>query len=193
MRSLGELVGKSLVWRADLGLAINPNTERHYVLWDGQEPVVTAQVIWERQKFFDVIMECGEGTYQAHLDLTRPDRPSVAWKTGEEFSLAGLTVTSEGLITCEGLIKTHSGRNLVLAPTRQVGYEYTIFAAGGPRMLTIAAFAKAIGGNPGEMSIAPEEATDIEMPALVLMAFAVANEQVRLLHRSETQGYQGNF
>jgi hypothetical protein len=193
MRSLGELVARELVWQADVGMAIDPSIERHIVLWDGQEPVVTAQIMWERQKFFDVILECGEGTYQAHIDMTRPDRMSVAWKTGEDHSLAGLIVTSEGLITCEGLINTNGGRRLVFAPTRQIGYEYTIFAVGGPRLLTLAAFGKGIGGNPGHMSIEPEEATDVEMPALVAMAFAVANEQVRLLHRDETQGYQGSL
>jgi len=135
--------------------------------------------------FFDFIVESAEGTYQVHMDLLDPNRPSVAWKTGESTSLAGFTRESEGSITVKGWISTASGLSLVWAPTFDLGYEYAFFAPGGPRMITVsAAMEVGIGGNPGHMLIAPEAAADPELPALVGLSIALANEQVLLLHRS---------
>ena len=36
----------------------------------GDEPVVQAQTMWQRNEYFDVVMESGEGTHQVHMDLT---------------------------------------------------------------------------------------------------------------------------
>jgi hypothetical protein len=185
VRALAELGGKDLRWHVDLDPRIPLEAERHYVLYDAGEPVVTAQAMWKRMVFFDFIVESGEGTYQVHIDLLDPTRPSVAWKTGESTSLAGFTCESEGSITARGWIRTDSGRTLVWAPTFDLGYEYVVFAPEGPRMITVsAAIEVGIGGNPGHMLIAPESAADPELPALVALSVALANEQVMLLHRS---------
>jgi hypothetical protein len=51
-------------------------------------------------------------------------------------------------------------------------------------MITVsAAMEVVIGGNPGHMLIAPAAAADPELPALVGLSVALANEQVLLLHR----------
>jgi hypothetical protein len=185
MRAFSELGGKDLRWHVDLDPRIPPNGERHYVLYDAGDPVATAQAMWQRMVFFDFIVESGEGTYQVHMDLLDPNRPSVAWKTGEATSLAGFTRESEGSITAKGWISTASGRSLVWAPTFDFGYEYVVFVPGGLRMITVsAAMEVGIGGNPGHMLISPESAADPELPALISLSVALSNEQVLLLHRS---------
>lgn len=185
MRSFSELAGKDLRWHVDLDYQIPLEAERHYVLYDADEPVVTAQAMWKRLVFFDFVMESGEGTYQVHIDLLDPTRPSVAWKAGESTSLAGFTCESEGSITARGWIHTASGRSLVWEPTFDLGYEYVVFVPESPRLITVsAAIEHGIGGNPGHMLIAPEASADPELPALVALSFALANEQVLLLHRS---------
>ncbi|HXC77376.1 MAG TPA: hypothetical protein VNU19_10015 [Candidatus Acidoferrum sp.] len=187
MRSYSELAGKDLRWHVDLGYKVPVEAERHYVLYEADEPVVTAQAIWERLVFFDLVTESGEGTYQVHIDLTDAKRRSVAWKAGESTSLAGFVLESEGPITAKGWITTASGRSLIWEPTLSFGLEYVVFAPAGPRLITVsAALEHRIGGTAGNMLIASEAAGDPELPALAGLGFALACEQVMLLHRSRT-------
>jgi hypothetical protein len=193
VRSLSELTGLNLVWQVQPGSAGIPDQAQHsYVLFSGAEPVVQAQVMWQRLDHFDAIMECGEGTYQVHMDLTGAKRSSVVWKLGETASAAAFELVSESIITCTGWINTANLRTLAWAPTHEMGYEYTIFVPGGPRLITLAAAASLhIGGNSGAMTLAPEMVGDAELAPLVALGFAVANEQVMLLHRALTPGGPG--
>jgi hypothetical protein len=73
-----------------------------------------------------------------------------------------------------------------------MGYEYAIYAPGGPRLITLAAAASLhVGGNSGAMTLAPEMAADAELAPLVALGFAIANEQVMLLHRATEPGGPG--
>jgi hypothetical protein len=185
VRSFTEVTGQDLVWTGDAGNTIPPTGDFHFALYEGQDGLATARVTWQRQGFFDVTMECADGAYQSHMDLTRNDRQALVWKSGENSSVLVWSVAWELVISCGGTINTRGGRKLLLEPTHQVGYEYAIFPEGGARILTLAAWAKySIGGNPGHMSIEPGSATDPDLPALVLLAFTVANEETRLLHQS---------
>ncbi|HEX2680445.1 MAG TPA: hypothetical protein VHQ03_04055 [Candidatus Dormibacteraeota bacterium] len=152
----------------------------HYVLFDGEEPVVTAHVMWWRMQWFDAIMECGEGTYQAHIDLSRYNRQSVAFKVGQNYSLVGLVVTGESIAACSASIVTLSKRQLWLVPSMALSRVYSVTPPGGPTLFTLEA---CLNLDPGTMFIAPQAAGDPELPALVAMAFAMANEQSLLLHR----------
>jgi len=156
----------------------------------GDEPVVQAQMIWKRYVSYEVVMEAGEGTYEVHMDLADPKRRSVVQKAGVEDSAATFDLATENIVTATGWITTASQRKLAWAPTHELGYEYVIYAPGGPRLVTLSAafslgtnLAGHMGGNPGHMLIAPEEAGDPELPALVALNFALANEQVYLIHR----------
>lgn len=184
---------QNLVWTVQPGSAhILDEAQRSWVLFMGDEPVVQVQTIWQRIDYFDAIMESGEGTHQVHMDLTSPTRSSVVWKTGENQSVAGFELVSESVITCTGWINTASRRTLAWAPTHGMGYEYAIFASGGPRLITIAAASSLhIGGNSGQMTIAPEMEGDAELAPLVALGFALANEQVMLIHRAKQPGGPG--
>ena len=188
MRSLSELAGQDLTWQIQPGSAtISDRAQHSYVLFMGDEPVVQAQVIWQRMVSYEVIMEAGEGTYEVHMDLAVPERRSMVQKAGVADSIAVFELASENMVTATGWITTASSRKLAWAPTHEAGYEYVIFAPGGPRLVTLSAafsFTKlAVGGNPGHLLVASEEADDPELPALVAMNFALANEQVYLIHR----------
>ena len=163
---------------------IRTEGEIHYVLYDANEPVVTAQATWKRLAYFDLVVESGEGAHQVHIDTMDWHRRSVAWKTGEPTSLAGFVLESEGSFSVKGWITTASGRSFALAPTSASGFEYVVFPPGGRRLITVFPLIKGIGGNPGYMLIAPEAASDPELPALVGLSFALACEQVMLVHRS---------
>ena len=186
MRSFSELTGRVLVWQSsDLGASIPDTGDYHFALFDGQEVVATAHVTWQRQLLFDVTMESGDGIYQTHMDLSRNDRPTVVWKPGENHTIISFSPAWEMVIAMGGPITAQSGRQLMLEPTHQMGYEYAIFPLGGARILTLAAWAKiSIGGNPGQMSIEPSSAADPELAALVALAFTVSNEETRLLHQA---------
>lgn len=183
MRPFSQLTAQDLVWTSDAGSTVPNRGDYQFALYAGQELVATAHVTWQRQGFFDVTMESGDGSYRSHMDLVRNDRPTVVWRTGEQNSLLSFAVGWELIIACGGTVNTGDGRKLLLEPTHQMGYEYAIFPEGGARILTLAAWAKvSIGGNPGHMSIEPASANDPELPALVLLAFTVANEEIRKIH-----------
>lgn len=172
------------MWNSDGGSSIPDQEDIHFALYAGQEPIATAHVTWQRMAFFDVTMESADGAYQSHMDLTRNDRQTLVWKAGQTSSVLAWTIAWEKVIVCGGPIVTQAGRKLLLEPTHELGYEYAIFPEGGARILTLAAWAKlTIGGNPGHMSIEPASAGDPELAALVLLAFTVANEETRLLHK----------
>ncbi|HET6312185.1 MAG TPA: hypothetical protein VFH00_14420 [Candidatus Nitrosotalea sp.] len=181
MRSLSELTGQYLVWKVEPGSAGNPDqAQRNYVLFIGDEPVVQAQAIWERMVSYELVMESSEGTYQVHMDLADPKRRSVVWKTGETHSAAGFELASKEGIIATGWINTANRQRLAWAHVNSV-YEYVIFAPGGPRLITVSAVASLhIGGNPGQMTLAPEMAGDRELVPLVALGFALANEQLQL-------------
>jgi hypothetical protein len=158
--------------------------DRACTLFDGVEPVVNGRIMWQRLKTFDFAMEPAEGVYEVHIDLRDPGhRPAMAWKAGETQSVVAFELVAEGSITARGWITNAAGRRLAWEPTHDVGFEYVVFAPGGPRLITVsAAFEVAIGGNPGHMLIAPEAATDPQLPALVALGFALACEQALRLH-----------
>ena len=173
MRALTDLVGLNVNWKIDMGLGLPDTAERHYVLFNGDEPVVEAQVIYQRLSNFDVIMESGDGTFQVHMDLTNPARKSVAWKAGTRESIAGFTAEPEimtmvkvmgmevPVFNCNGWIATANGRNLAFVPTLAYGAEYVIFEPGGPRLVTMAATAGvSISGSAARMMISPEIVAD---------------------------------
>jgi hypothetical protein len=184
VRSFSELAGKDLRWHTDLGYVVMTESTVHYALYDAAEAVATAEVTWKRLAYFDFVMESGDGIYQVHMDLHDWRRRSVAWKAGHSTSVAGFVLESEGSVTAKGWITTASGRSLVWEPTHIVGYEYVVFESGGPRLITVSAALKVIGGNSGHMLIASEAAADPELPALVGLSFALACEQGLFLHRS---------
>ena len=221
VRALTELVGLDVNWKLDMGMGVPDSAERHYVLFNGDEPVVQAQVIFQRLSHFDVMMESGDGTFQVHMDLTSPARKSVVWRSGTRDSIAGFTADPEimtmvnvlgmevPVFACKGWIATANGRNLAWVPTLDYSYEYVIFQPGGPRLVTMAATfgahssitgsaarmmvppeitaeaARAGIGMPGCMIISPEGAADAELGGLVALGFAVANEQVMMLHHEQ--------
>jgi hypothetical protein len=185
MRSFSELAGQDLHWRFEEGSAeVSVAGTRVYVLYDADDQVAQAGVTWQRTVSFDVVLDVGEGTFQVHMDLASLARPSVVWKAGSSESAAGFKVGSEGSLTSNGWITTASGRSLAWVPTNVIGAEYVLFQPGGQALITIAAAPSiSIGGNPGHMLIAPDEAADPDLAALATLGFALANEQMLLLHR----------
>ncbi|HEV2217541.1 MAG TPA: hypothetical protein VGV88_08205 [Candidatus Dormibacteraeota bacterium] len=116
----------------------------------------------------------------------------MAWKAGATQSAAGFELVAEGSFSARGWITTASGRRLAWEPTRETGYEYVVFEPGGPRMITVtAAYQLTFKGNPGQMLIAPEAATDPELPALVALGFALACEQALRLHWDAPRTFRG--
>ena len=186
MRSFSELTAIDMMWQGDIGFTIPDLGNFHFVLYAGQEPVATAHMTWERQRFFDVMLESGDGAFESHMDLTRTDRPTVVWKTGDSQGLVSMVVTWEQIISCGGTIDTRSGRKLLFEPTQQMSAQYAIFPEGGARILTMfgpAATVPALSTYPGHMSIEPASAGDPDLPALVTLALTVASEEPRLLHQ----------
>ena len=98
MRSLSELAGQDLTWQIQPGSAtISDRAQHSYVLFMGDEPVVQAQVIWQRMVSYEVIMEAGEGTYEVHMDLAVPERRSMVQKAGVADSIAVFELASENM------------------------------------------------------------------------------------------------
>jgi hypothetical protein len=186
MRPFSELTAIDMMWKGDIGFAIPDLGNFHFVLYAGQEPVATAHMTWERQRSFDVMLESGDGTFESHMDLTRTDRPTTVWKTGDTEGLVSMVVTWEQIVSCGGTINTRGGRKLLFEPTQQMSAVYAIFPEGGARILTLAgpaATIEALSTYPGHMSIEPASASDPDLPALVTLALTVASEEPRLLHQ----------
>jgi hypothetical protein len=186
MRSFSELTAIDMMWQGDIGFTIPDLGNFHFVLYAGQDPVATAHMTWERQRFFDVMLESGDGTFESHMDLTRTNRPTTVWKTGESEALVSFAVAWELIVSCGGTIDTRDGRKLLFEPTQQMSAVYAIFPEGGARILTLAgpaATIAALSTVPGHMSIEPGSASDPDLPALVTLALTVASEEPRLLHQ----------
>ena len=115
----------------------------------------------------------------------------MAWKAGVEQSTAGFQVAFEGLITADGWITTASGRPRSPHPTRTAANTPFLRRADTQ---AASAFSLSIGGNPGQTLISAEGAADPDLPSLVLLCFAMTNEQVLLLHRPDLKEQQkGQF
>ncbi len=183
MRSFSELAGANLHWEFDTSPII-PNTgDRHYVLFRGSEPVVTAQSKWEKLVCFEVVLEAGEGTYFVHMDLTASPLQAVVWKAGTAFSAAGFRLTSWSSTTFAGIITTASGRTLTWHPKMQVGLPTRtglLIAPNGSILLSIDP--KTGSTTSGSLQISSALAGDPDRAALITLAFALCNEQGLLLH-----------
>ena len=175
MESLSNLGGRQLLWKVDLDAGIVPSSaERLYVLFDGEVPVVTAQAMWERQSYFDMVIECGEGTFQAHVPFDKPPpRSGVAWKLGQQTSIAGFVENSEMGAFIYGWIDTASGRRLNMDVPNPFTVEYVVSSPAATRLFTIV--------PAGRMMIAAEGASDPELPGLVVLTLAVSFGQLMLL------------
>jgi hypothetical protein len=183
MRSFSELAGADLHWAFDTSPII-PNTgDRHYVLFRGSEPVVTAQCKWEKLVSFEVALEAGEGTYFVHMDLTATPLQAVVWKAGTSFSAAGFSLTAWSSFAFAGTITTASGRTLTWQPKTLLGVatiEGLLVAPDGTILLSIVA--KTGSTVSGKMQISPALAADPDRAALCALAFALCNEQGLSLH-----------
>ena len=177
MESLSNLAGRTLTWKVDLDAGIVPSTaERHYVLFDADVPVVTAQAMWDRQSYFDMVMECGEGTYKAHIAYDQPrPRPAVAWKLGEQTSLAGFVEVGDIGTEIYGWIDTASGRRLTMDVPNVFTSQYVVTSPSGTRLFTVVPL--------GHMVISLDGAADPELPALVVLTVAIGCGQLMLLDK----------
>jgi hypothetical protein len=183
MRSFSELAAADLHWEFDTSSIIPTTGDRHYVLFSGSEPVVTAQAKWEKFVSFEVALEAGEGTYFVHMDLTASPLNAVVWKAGTSFSAAGFSLTAWSSTTFAGTITTASGRTLTWKPKIQLGLPTTegqLLAPDGSILLSIVA--KTGSTNSGRLQISGALASDPDRAALITLAFALCNEQGLLLH-----------
>jgi hypothetical protein len=193
MRSFSELAGFELHWEFDTSSVI-PNTgDRHYVLFHGSEPVVTAQSKWEKLVSFEVALEAGEGTYFVHMDLTATPLKAVVWKAGTSSSAAGFSLTAWSSFFFAGTITTAAGRTLTWQPKSVLGFPTTqglLVASDGTILLSIVP--KSGSTVSGKMQISAALAADPDRAALIALAFALCNEQGLLLHLAPGRGTDGN-
>ena len=193
MRSFSELAGADLRWEFDTSPII-PNTgDRHYVLFRGTEPVITAQAKWEKLLSFEVALEAGEGTYFVYMHLTGTPLQAVVWKAGTSFSVAGFYLTAWSTSAFAGIITTAGGRTLGWRPKTLLGLPSTkglLVAADGSILLSIVA--KTGSTTSGKMWISPALAADPDRAALGALAFALSNEQALYLHLAPGLGASTN-
>jgi hypothetical protein len=195
MRAFSELAGLDLHWSFDTSPVIPSHGDRHYVLFAGQGPVAEAQASWLRFVSFDAYVESQEGTYAAHLDLRTPGRPGVAWRVGSSTSLAGSTVSRQATIkgvavSSESTITCADGSSLTFRPQSALGattQPYNLLDASNSVLLEISP-ATAESPTTGHLCISAAAASRPDLPALVALAFALANEQFLGLHLALDQG-----
>lgn len=183
MRSFSELAAADLHWDFDTSSIIPITGDRHYILFSGAEPVVTAQAKWEKFVSFEVALEAGEGTYFVHMDLTASPLCAVVWKAGTSFSAAGFSLTAWSSFEFAGTITTASGRTLFWQPKIQIGLptaEGLLLAPDGSILLSIVP--KTGSANSGKLQISATLAADLDRAPLITLAFALCNEQALLLH-----------
>jgi hypothetical protein len=183
MRSFSELAAADLHWQFDTSSIIPLTGDRHYTLFSGDEPVVTAQAKWEKFVSFEVALEAGEGTYFSHMDLTASPLEAVVWKAGTSFSAAGFSLSAWSSTTFAGTITTASGRTLFWQPKIKLGLpsgEGLLLAPDGSILLSMVA--KTGSTNSGKLQISAALASDPDRAALITLAFALSNEQALLLH-----------
>lgn len=193
MQSFSELAGAKLHWEFD-GSPIVPTTgDRHYVLFSGSDPVVTAQCKWEKLVYFQVALEAGEGTYFVHMDLTASPLTAVVWKAGTSFSAAGFSLTAWSSYAIAGTITTAGGRTLTWQPKTFLGMataEGSVVAPDGAVLLSITP--KSGSSTSGKMRISAALAADPDRAALSALAFALCNEQAFHLHLAPGLGADPN-
>lgn len=183
MRSFSELAGVELHWEFDTSSIIPTAGDRHYVLFRGSEPVVTAQSKWEKLVYFEVALEAGEGTYFVHMDLTASPLKAVVWKAGTSVSVAGFSLTAWSTVAFAGTVTTASGRTLMWQPATMLGFPTTKCLLIAPdRGLLLSMVAKTGSTTSGKMRISTALAADPERAALCALAFALCNEQALFLH-----------
>jgi hypothetical protein len=183
MRSFSELAGAELHWEFDTSPIIPTSGDRHYVLFRGSEPVVTAQCKWEKLVSFEVALEAGEGTYFVHMDLTASPLKAVVWKAGTTVSVAGFTLTAWSTTAFAGVITTASGQTLTWQPKTVLGMPSTTgLLIAADRGLLLSVVAKTGSTTSGKMQITPALAADPDRAALCALAFALSNEQALFLH-----------
>jgi hypothetical protein len=183
MRSLSELAGADLFWKFDTSPVIPITGDRHYVLFRGTEPVVTAQSKWEKLVSFEVVLEVGEGTYFVHMDLTASPLQAVVWKAGTSFSAAGFSLTAWSTSAFAGTITTAGGRVLTWRPKTWLGLPTAEGLLVGPDgFVLLSVVAKTGSTTSGKMQISPALAADPDRAALTTLAFALCNEQALYLH-----------
>ena len=183
MRSFSELAGADLHWEFDTSPIIPSTGDRHYVLFRGSEPVITAQSKWEKLVSFEVVLEAGEGTYFVYIHLTGTPLQAVVWKAGTSFSVAGFYLTAWSTLAFAGTITTAGGRKLTWRPKTLLGLPSTkgvLVAPDGSILLSIVA--KTGSATSGKMWISPALAADPDRAALSALAFALSNEQALHLH-----------
>jgi hypothetical protein len=183
MRSFSELAGAELHWEFDTSPIIPTSGDRHYVLFRGREPVVTAQCKWEKLVSFEVALEAGEGTYFVHMDLTASPLKAVVWKAGTSVSVAGFSLTAWSTAAFAGIISTASGHTMMWRPKTFLGLPTTKGLLIAPdRGLLLSVVAKTGSTTSGKMQITPALAADPDRAALCALAFALCNEQALFLH-----------
>ena len=190
MHALEEMIALDLQWKIT---PTAPGTPTQFTLYYGEEEVAEAQASWEYLKFFDLMLWCGEGCYQVHMDLTDPARQSLAWKYGDTDSIAMFLATEEGEITCKGVIKKADGTLYDWAPTHVGAIAYKITQPEVDPFLTVEAAPSMGIGSFGHMNMGVTIAGDKGLPGVVALGFAVANEQQRLLHRPPDPPRRGLF
>jgi hypothetical protein len=193
MRSFSELAGADLHWEFDSSPVIPSTGDRHYVLFRGSEPVITAQSKWERLVSFEVVLEAGEGTYFVYMHLTGTPLQAVVWKAGTSFSAAGFYLTAWSTSAFAGTITTAGGRTLGWRPKTFLGLPSTkglLIAPDGSILLSIVA--KTGLATSGKMWISPALAADPDRAALSALAFALSNEQALYLHLAPGLGASTN-
>jgi hypothetical protein len=194
MRSFSELAAADLRWDFDTSSIIPITGDRHYVLFSGGEPVVTAQAKWEKFVSFEVALEAGEGTYFVHMDLTASPLQAVVWKAGTSFSAAGFSLSGWSSTAFAGTITTASGRTLFWQPKIRLGLPTTkglLLAPDGSILLSIVA--KTGSTNSGKLQISATLASDPDRAPLITLAFALCNEQALLLHLAPGLAERGFF
>jgi hypothetical protein len=196
MHALSEMVALDMQWKvvhppagADNPIPIGSfYGSKTFGLFYGEDLVAQAQANWQLMHSFDLIMWAGEGVHQVHMDLADQKRQSETSMFGAQQSIAAFWLESEGFITAKGLIKTAGGHELRWEPTHSAGYEYVMRELDQAPLITLSATPDlpGVGGNPGHMNLGVDCAGDPELAGLVALGFALANEQVRLLHRPPT-------
>src|SRR5216683_4966533 len=179
MRALSEMIALDTQWKV-----VHPpgGAADTYGLFYGEDLVAQAQAVWQRMVSYDLMMWSEEGTYRVHVNLANPNRQAQAFMFGAQQCSAAFCLESEGFITVRGVVNTASGRELRWDPTHEVGYEYVMREINHAPLITLSATPDlgGIGGNPGHMNLGVDCAGDADLPALVALGFALANEQVRL-------------
>lgn len=188
MRAFSELADTKLHWKFDSSSVIPERGDREYVLFTDDEPVASAQAIWQQGTSFETQLQVVEGTYSVTMDLTLPALAAHCRKEGEPTDAAVFTWTHwdfSGSVATgySGFITTADGRKFSWSPDYLMGVatiRYSLRDASGNSLLSITG---TVGGaGQGNMHVSPALAADPDGPALCAVAFTLCNEQALGLH-----------